>query len=102
MREGAKPLERSEFVWPRRTEKPLYNNGETVRFWHSAGGYGGEWNAKQGEVYVVDFNGAIECSEHSYDILIEEENMLYKHVEQKFVIGLAPEQKEWRQHGNDV
>lgn len=46
-----------------------------------------------GEVCVVDFNGAIGRSEHSYDIEIEEENMLYKHVEQKVIIELVPERK---------
>lgn len=82
-----RPIERSELIWTVKTEKPLCRVGDKVEFWSANGGHDGEWVIRQGEVCIVDFNGAIGCTEHSYDIEVEEENMLYKHVEQKFVIG---------------
>lgn len=41
---------------------------------------------KKGVVYVVDSYGTFEDkSDVSYDILVEEENMLYKHINEKYV-----------------
>ena len=35
---------------------------------------------KRGIIEIRDFGGAIGLDYHSYDIFIEEENMLYKHI----------------------
>lgn len=33
-----------------------------------------------GRIDIRDFGGSIEHDYHSYDILVEEQNMLYKHI----------------------
>jgi hypothetical protein len=41
---------------------------------------------RQGRIYVVDTHGV--CEDHSdvhYDILVESENCLYKHIHEKLV-----------------
>lgn len=45
---------------------------------------------KVGEVYIIDKYGTWEQHEEpSYDIYIKEENMLYKHIRQKYVVELV-------------
>lgn len=43
----------------------------------------------RGVIKIVDVGGAIGVNEHSYDIFSESENMLYKHVPESSVAGLA-------------
>lgn len=38
-----------------------------------------------GVVHIVDAYGAIDTNDVSYDILVEKENCLYKHVEEQYV-----------------
>lgn len=40
---------------------------------------------RTGEVYVVDAYGAIDTNDVSYDILVKNENCLYKHIEEQYV-----------------
>lgn len=45
---------------------------------------------KVGNVYIVDAYGTFgQKEEPSYDIIVEEENTLYKHIEESLVIGLV-------------
>lgn len=39
-----------------------------------------------GVIYVADFGGAIGQPYHSYDVFVEEENCLYKHVPEKNIL----------------
>ena len=39
-----------------------------------------------GVLVIIDENGAFECNGPSYDIFSEKENMLYKHIEEKYII----------------
>ncbi len=44
---------------------------------------------KIGSVFIVDAYGTFEQQdEPSYDIIVEEENMLYKHIKESLIIGL--------------
>lgn len=40
---------------------------------------------RKGVVFIVDAYGAIDTNDVSYDILVEKENCLYKHVEEQYV-----------------
>ena len=55
--------------------KPRYNLGDMVNF---------VWDTdciKNGKIYIVDAYGTFEQNlEPSYDILVEEENCIYKHI----------------------
>lgn len=57
---------------------PKFKIGDKVKF---------EFNGtKVGEVYIVDPYGTFEQNLYaSYDILVKEENMLYKHIVEPFV-----------------
>lgn len=47
-------------------------------------------NLKEGIIRIVDPNGTFEQDdEPSYDIFVEEENCLYKHINESRVLGLA-------------
>ena len=62
--------------------KPKYTYGETVCF---------EFNEqiKTGTIEIIDKYGTFfDDSDVSYDILVESENTLYKHINEKYV-GLA-------------
>ena len=55
-------------------ESALYKIGDEVVF--TLNGI-----QREGVVFIVDANGTFECPQvPSYDILVESENMLYKHV----------------------
>lgn len=65
--------------------KPKYKEGDMVLFKYAIQG---EELEKCGAVYIVDKYGVFgDTSDVSYDILVEEENMLYKHINEKFVTG---------------
>ncbi|ARV91308.1 hypothetical protein BK727_25295 [Bacillus thuringiensis serovar roskildiensis] len=42
-----------------------------------------------GIIDIRDFGGSIEHDHHSYDILVKEENMLYKHIPERDVFKLT-------------
>lgn len=61
------------------SEKPKFNLNDVVSF--SLCG-----KKKQGIIYIIDKYGTFfDKSDVSYDILVDEENMLYKHINEKFV-----------------
>lgn len=64
---------------------PKYKVGDLVRFKYTVDHVESE---KCGSIYIVDKYGVIEDgSDVSYDVMIEEENCLYKHINEKFIIG---------------
>ena len=66
---------------------PKYTEGDIVKF---------EFNdeIKEGAVYIVDEYGTFfNDSDVSYDILVEKENALYKHLIEHSIIGKVGEKK---------
>lgn len=60
--------------------KPKYKVGTTVKF------IVGE-ELKTGEIFIVDKYGTFDNpNDVSYDIMVESENMLYKHIQEKYVV----------------
>lgn len=60
--------------------KPKYKEGITVKFI-----IGNE--LKTGVIWVVDKFGTFDYREDvSYDIMVESENMFYKHIPEKYVV----------------
>lgn len=60
--------------------KPKYKEGTMVKFI-----IGDE--LKTGYIFVVDKYGTFaDPSDVSYDIMVESENMLYKHIQEKYVV----------------
>ena len=62
--------------------KPKYHENDLVEF---------QWLKdkpnKVGVVYIVDKWGTLlDSSDVSYDILVKEENMLYKHISERYVV----------------
>lgn len=43
---------------------------------------------KRGVIDILDFGGSLEHAYHSYDILIAEENKLYKHIPEEDVFEI--------------
>lgn len=39
-----------------------------------------------GKIEIRDFYGSIEHDYHSYDIFVEEQNMLYKHIRERDIL----------------
>ena len=63
--------------------RPKYTYGDVVRF---------KWNdgEKLGKVYIVDAYGTFEQNdEPSYDVRVEEERCLYKHIPESEVVELV-------------
>ena len=61
-------------------KKPDYDLGDTVTF--KAGN-----DTKTGKVYIVDAKGTWEQSEEpSYDVMVEPENTLYKHIRESLIM----------------
>ena len=59
--------------------KPKYNYKDTVKFEIDG-------KTKQGQVYIIDkYETFFDSSDVCYDIFVESENMLYKHVNERFV-----------------
>lgn len=60
--------------------KPKFKLGENVEFKFNN-------DIKEGSILVVDKYGTFEDkSDVSYDIFVEHENMIYKHINQKYII----------------
>lgn len=60
--------------------KPKYKVGTTVKFI-----VGDE--LKTGEIFVVDAYGTFDNPDDvSYDIMVESDNCLYKHIQEKYVV----------------
>ena len=78
--------------------KPKYKVGNAVKFI-----FGNE--LKTGIVFVVDKYGTFDNStDVSYDILVEDENMLYKHIQEKYVVQRCykMELKSWTENGENI
>jgi hypothetical protein len=45
-----------------------------------------------GVIEIVDEDGTFDTDDVSYDIFEEERNMLWKHVEEKFILQVQPKQ----------
>ena len=61
-------------------KKPDYDLDDTVTF--KAGD-----DAKTGKVYIVDAKGTWGQSEEpSYDVMVESENTLYKHIRESLIV----------------
>jgi len=65
-----------------------FKPGDTVEFLWCTG-------KKTGKIEVADFGGAIGLDWHSYDIVVEEDNTIYKHIEEDNIITLL--ERELRQ-----
>lgn len=60
--------------------KPKFKVGETVKFIAGA-------RVKEGKIEIVDAWGTFyNKSDVSYDIMVEKDNMLYKHITEKDVL----------------
>lgn len=78
--------------------KPKYKEGTTVKFIINN-------ELKTGIVFVVDKYGTFDNStDVSYDILVEDENMLYKHIQEKYVVQRCykMELKSWTENGENI
>lgn len=78
--------------------KPKYKVGDTVKFI-----FGNE--LKTGSVFVVDKYGTFDNStDVSYDILVEDENVLYKHIQEKYVVQRCYKMKlkSWTENGENI
>ena len=73
--------------------KPKYNYGDVVKFKYDD-------DIKEGIIAIIDRYGTFENdSDVSYDIINKEENILYKHFGEKYVIekiGEVPEEEIWK------
>lgn len=78
--------------------KPKYKVGNAVKFI-----FGNE--LKTGIVFVVDKYGTFDNStDVSYDILVEDENVLYKHIQEKHVVQRCYKMKlkSWTENGENI
>lgn len=78
--------------------KPKYEEGTTVKFI-----IGNE--LKTGVIWVVDKFGTFNYKEDvSYDIMIESENCLYKHIPEKHIVQRCykMELKSWTENGENI
>ena len=78
--------------------KPKHKVGDTVKFI-----FGNE--LKTGSVFVVDKYGTFDNStDVSYDILVEDENVLYKHIQEKYVVQrcYTMKLKSWTENGENI
>ena len=65
--------------------KPKYVEGDVVKFRCDD-------KIKEGTIYIVDKYGTFfDNSDVSYDILVEKENILYKHFTERFIVGKVEE-----------
>lgn len=77
--------------------KPKYKEGTTVKFIFRN-------ELKTGVIKVVDKYGTFDNStDVSYDILVEDENVLYKHIQEKYVVKryYKIELKSWTENGEN-
>lgn len=78
--------------------KPKYKVGTTVKFI-----VGDE--LKTGEIFIVDKYGTFDNpTDVSYDIMVESENMLYKHIQEKYVVQryYIVKLKSWTENGENI
>lgn len=78
--------------------KPKHKVGDTVKFI-----FGNE--LKTGSVFVVDKYGTFDNpTDVSYDILEEDENVLYKHIQEKYVVQRCYKMtlKSWTENGENI
>lgn len=78
--------------------KPKYKEGTMVKFI-----IGDE--LKTGHIFVVDKYGTFaDPTDVSYDIMVESENMLYKHIPEKYVVQRCykMELKSWTENGENI
>lgn len=78
--------------------KPKYKEETTVKFIVCD-------ELKTGVIWVVDKFGTFEDpSDVSYDILVESENILYKHIPEKYVVQRCykMELKSWTENGENI
>ena len=60
--------------------KPKYNLNNLVKF-EIAG------EIKEGRIYIIDKYGTFaDPSDVSYDIMVDSENCLYKHISEKYIL----------------
>lgn len=65
--------------------KPKYTEGDIVKF--SFKYYDDNWYEEKGIIAIVDEYGTFENnSDVSYDILNKEDKLLYKHIQEKYVL----------------
>lgn len=78
--------------------KPKYKEGTTVKF--IVGN-----KLKTGVIWVVDKFGTFDYKEDvSYDIMVERENCLYKHIPEKYVVQRCYNMKlkSWTENGENI
>ena len=78
--------------------KPKHKVGDTVKFIFNN-------ELKTGSVFVVDKYGTFDNStDVSYDILVEDENVLYKHIQEKYVVQrcYTMKFKSWTENGENI
>lgn len=78
--------------------KPKHKVGDTVKFIFNN-------ELKTGIVFVVDKYGTFDNStDVSYDILVEDENVLYKHIQEKCVVQrcYTMKLKSWTENGENI
>jgi hypothetical protein len=78
--------------------KPKYKEGTTVKFIVCG-------KLKTGVIWVVDRFGTFDYKEDvSYDIMVESENMLYKHIPEKYVVQRCYKMKlkSWTENGENI
>lgn len=78
--------------------KPKYKEGTTVKFTFRN-------ELKTGVIWVVDRFGTFDYKEDvSYDIMVESENMFYKHIPEKYVVQRCYKMKlkSWTENGENI
>lgn len=78
--------------------KPKYKEGTTVKFIIGN-------KLKTGVIWVVDEFGTFDYKEDvSYDIMVESENCLYKHIPEKSVVQRCYKMKlkSWTENGENI
>ena len=78
--------------------KPKYKEGTTVKFIFRN-------QLKTGVIWVVDRYGTFDYKEDvSYDIMVESENCLYKHIPEKYVVQRCYKMKlkSWTENGENI
>lgn len=78
--------------------KPKYKEGTMVKFI-----IGDE--LKTGYIFVVDKYGTFaDPTDVSYDIMVESENCLYKHIPEKYVVQRCYKMKlkSWTENGENI
>lgn len=64
---------------------PKFDSGEYVKLALSASEADSGNYSKSGQIWVVDVGGALGYDNHTYDVFIEEENCLCKHIPEEWI-----------------